>query len=282
MDNISDKPTIFFIWLGESNSLPEYAKWNIENFKKINPDFDVKLFQIDESKIFSLNTSSQLDVSICNGINLYKQQLQRYARSANKDYNRFKNAKIAALTASIRVKIAECFCKNRVLFYYFDLDCFPTIGLTQFVKNYFLLNLKAVHTTNDKETAPIMPNINYYVSGSIFLNRSDIWSLNNNKYLLENDVKFLQIHKDNFQVDKITTRHCIPFANNDIAEQFTARRKKFQNMQLDLEKDGCIFSNIFTPVEHYRINDYKNNFEFFEKILKHYKIYDVWQRINDQ
>ena len=44
MDNISDKPTIFFIWLGESNSLPEYAKWNIENFKKVNPDFDVKLF----------------------------------------------------------------------------------------------------------------------------------------------------------------------------------------------------------------------------------------------
>lgn len=212
------KKVILFLWFGDEK--PSYIQWTLENFRKINPGWEI-----------------------------------RYIEYSNKQLIDYKNQNDPVLAATSPNK---CFSfwvddyKGRYLdmhkdefVIYCDLDCFPIAPFDNFIIKQDDPNVYDWY--KDQHRLEHLEHSKYLGLWSQCLGiHNDAWCLTNNN-ALHTDF-FLQICKYSIPDDDYTIWGSMLINKNDIPK-YDKRNEDFQKMNLKLGDNFCLQQ--FTPIEHY-------------------------------
>ena len=218
---------ILFLWFGDEK--PSYINWTPENFRKMNPGWEIRYIEYSTQQILHYKEQNDpiLSKSMDGLIDVYNHKMTSLADTYKLNYlNEHKDEFIV----------------------YCDLDCFPIAPFDNFIMPNDD-NLPNWVTEIFCPNQHIWPNALGTCGGVIeghYLFKEDLWCLCNNKALAFR--QFLQICKystldENLILDKgfLLNKSNLPIYNQ--------RSRDFHDMNIKLGDNFCIPQ--FTPIEHY-------------------------------
>lgn len=217
------KKEILFIWFGDN--IPQYCNWTLNNYKKINDDWEIKFIHYTKDQI--LNSKKINDNIFQKSYNLF---LQKNADKSN--FIEYKNS----FSYLVDIYKIEYIWNANYPVIYCDLDTFPICKFNDFFNiNSYIKNCQ-------------YHSYSYYNDqNNNFFWHIDMWFLSN---IFDTKHKLLEIDKNINLKEKIISYES--FILNDNKKQLLSLKQRFidfYNCSLDLNNSFCCTE--FTPIEHY-------------------------------
>ena len=223
------KKTILFLWFGDEK--PIYIQWTMDNFRKMNPGWEIKFIEYSTQQIQDFKKLND--------------PIMDYVMSRHTGFNHVNFLADEYRMAYLRQHTDE-------LIVYCDLDCFPIAPFDNFIctpdkkmpewasQGYFCSN---VHEFR------VLGSCARDFNGTRMF-KNDLWCLANNRAVTFN--QFIQIHKESRTNGTLTFHNGIMMNPDDVGE-YEERKRKFARMELKLGDSFCLPQ--FTPIEHYYLQE---------------------------
>ena len=213
---------ILFLWFGDEK--PPYIHWTLENFRKMNPGWEIRYIEYTTSQILDYKNSN--DEALFN------------VMSKNKTFGYIGNV-------SNKYRYEYLNLKKDEFIIYCDLDCFPIAPFDNFIikpddsniQEWYKEQHPQEHLKHAKPLGLWTCNWGFH---------TDVWCLTNNN-ALHTDL-FLQICKYSIPDENYTIWGSMLMNKNDIP-RYKERNRNFHNMNIKLGDNFCLPQ--FTPIEHY-------------------------------
>ena len=219
------KKVILFIWFGDEK--PPYVHWTIENFRKMNPGWEIRYIEYSNEQI--LNYKEQNDPVLVESVENNKKNHVNY------------------ISDEYRWRYLEC-NKDKIIVYC-DLDCFPIAPFDNFILSTDVKLFPWQQWIRDnhpnRHEVKLMGTLGFKDENCREF-RPDIWCIVNNKQFL--NWHFLQLHKGSIMDDTLIFNGGMLMNESDIPI-YNKRNQDFHEMKLELGDNFCLTQ--FTPVEHY-------------------------------
>lgn len=233
------KKEILFLWFG-SRPEPSYAQTTINNFKLMNPTWDInyikytpeqiKNYKMIDDQCLKYLMENQIKNSDFSTINFYQSLADSY---------RF-------------CYIRKCFDENKICVYC-DLDCFPISKFDDFFITDKLYYKWYPDEPTDRYAQTILGyhQTNYYDNrfNNKVLYRNDIWFMSNCNFKIQPILlyKNINLNQNTYSIDSFIIN------NKNQENEYFNYRQKFLNNELIL---GESFANpYFSPVEHFYVRE---------------------------
>ena len=219
------KKVILFLWFGDEK--PPYIQWTLENFRKMNPGWEIRYIEYSTQQILDyknpcdpvmtkLYSEGRTFQTMCNVTELY--------REAYLDMH-----------------------KDEIVIYC-DLDCFPIAPFDNFLCSSYNhgKDWMSWYCGDKHEVRMLGTGTAYLPEIGLRLFKCDNWCLCNNKDILFN--QFLQL-KANSIMDTTLILHQGMLMNEQDIPIYNKRNEDFHNMNIQIGDNFCLPQ--FTPIEHY-------------------------------
>ena len=221
------KKVILFLWFGDEK--PPYIQWTLENFRKMNPGWEVRYIEYttDQIKHYEKQNDPILAKSMTGLVVKYNNHL--YNSLADKYRKNYLNE------------------HKEELVVYCDLDCFPIAPFDNFVANESSCTSNWIINGYCKNQNGMFSLGSCTAKfGNVNMFKSDIWCICNNKSVTF--TQFLQIRKGT-TMDETTIFHKGMVMNEKDRDDYKRRNEAFHEMKIELGDSFCLPQ--FTPIEHY-------------------------------
>ena len=219
------KKEILFIWFGDEK--PPYIQWTIENFRKMNPGWEIRYIEYSNEQI--LNYKEQNDPVLIKSVEGNKRNHVNYIADEYRWKYLYQN-------------------KDKIVVYC-DLDCFPIAPFDNFIlptdEKLFPCQQWVRDNHPNVHEVKIMGTLGFKHENCREF-RPDIWCIVNNKQFL--NWHFLQLHKGSIMDDTLIFNRGMLMNESDIPI-YNKRNQDFHEMKLELGDNFCLTQ--FTPIEHY-------------------------------
>ena len=240
---------ILLLWFGDNK--PKYVDWNVENFRKMNPTWEVKYIEYSKDKLLR-NPETTNDLI-----------LQKALIEFNKDSN---SQHMSHLVDKYKDIYLNEFNENGIVIN-LDLDCFPIAPLDN-----FFINSKVLWMCNGYNKRKYR---GYWIVGNNLINtnrstdyiqQEDLWmtfSLNNpiGDAWCYKDLATLQILKNVDLNKSVSYFDQFMINSNNIEQQEIIKSRANDFLNCNLEFGSFMCNPCLSPVEHfhqverYKIND---------------------------
>lgn len=235
------KKEILLVWFGDNE--PAYAQWNVENFKKMNPEWEVTYVKYTKDQIYDV---VKYDKTMQDAVQMYEQMYDEHNVTSSTDKGLSRLAKYYKRCYTVNAHNPVVYC---------DLDCFPIAPFDDFfiLGSFSAGNFRVFGEQNWKHDRPkrIGPSAHIYRDNVQFHIGNDDWCLSN---MLKTRCQFMQICTSTDLTKPLTCYNgCVFNAYQDCKQMFDCRKQQFENCSIEFGDNACCTS--FSPVEHYYIRE---------------------------
>ena len=232
---------ILLVWFGDNE--PAYAQWNVENFKRMNPGWEVTYVKCTKDQIHEI---VKHDKTMQDTVQMYEQMYDEHTSTSSTDKGMSRLAKYYKRCYVVNAQNPVVYC---------DLDCFPIAPFDDFfsLDSFTASKLKIYGSQCWSHNRPkrIGKNAHIYRDNVQFHTGDDDWCLSN---MLKTRCQFMQICTS---IDLTKPLACyngwIFNAEQDSKQMFDCRKQQFENCSIEFGDNACCTS--FSPVEHYYIRE---------------------------
>ena len=220
------KKVILFLWFGDEK--PPYIQWTLENFRKMNPGWEIRYIEYSNEQILN-----------------YKEQKDPILSKSMDGLIDVYNHELTSLSDTYRLNYLNEHKDELVV--YCDLDCFPIAPFDNFIfkQSSSIPDWVGKGFCNQTHRIKALGCCCEMFSGfNIF--KDDLWCIGNNNLITFN--QFFQLHKGSL-LDDTLIFHMGMLINKKNIPIYWKRSKAFHEMKISLGDNFCLTQ--FTPIEHY-------------------------------